>query len=34
MFSGVPGEPLPVNSEEDIFEYIGMKFKKPTERNS
>ena len=29
----VPGEPLPISSEEDVFDYIGMKFKKPTERN-
>ncbi|XP_006824912.1 DNA polymerase beta-like [Saccoglossus kowalevskii] len=31
--TGIPGEPLPVESEEDIFDYIGMKFKKPSERN-
>lgn len=29
----IPGEPLPVSSEEDIFDYIGMKYKKPSERN-
>lgn len=28
-----PGEPLPVNSEEDIFEYIGYPYKSPEERN-
>lgn len=31
--TGVPGEPLPVTSEEDIFDYIGMDYKKPSERN-
>lgn len=31
--TGTPGEPLPVSSEEDIFDYLGMKFKKPDERN-
>lgn len=31
--TGVPGEPLPVTSEEDVFEYIDMKYKKPSERN-
>ncbi|XP_005100296.1 DNA polymerase beta [Aplysia californica] len=30
--TGVPGEPLPVESEEDIFDYIGMKYKEPKER--
>ncbi|XP_045211629.2 DNA polymerase beta-like [Mercenaria mercenaria] len=32
--TGVPGEPLPVTSEEDIFDYLDMAFKKPSERNS
>ncbi|KAK7111393.1 hypothetical protein V1264_011031 [Littorina saxatilis] len=31
--TGVPGEPLPVTSEEDIFDYIDMKYKKPSERS-
>lgn len=31
--TGIPGEPLPVSSEEDIFDYIGMKYKAPSERN-
>ncbi|KAK6187459.1 hypothetical protein SNE40_005484 [Patella caerulea] len=31
--TGTPGEPLPVSSEEDIFDYIDYKFKKPSERN-
>lgn len=31
---GVPGEPLPVSSEEDIFDYLDMAYKKPAERNS
>ncbi|CAI9723488.1 DNA polymerase beta-like [Octopus vulgaris] len=31
--TGIPGESLPVTSEEDIFDYIGMRFKKPSERN-
>ncbi|KAK7506743.1 hypothetical protein BaRGS_00002218 [Batillaria attramentaria] len=32
--TGVPGEPLPVTSEEDIFDYIGMDYKKPSERSA
>ncbi|KAH3866823.1 DNA polymerase beta-like isoform X2 [Dreissena polymorpha] len=32
--TGVPGEPLPVTCEEDIFDYIDMEYKKPAERNS
>ncbi|KAL3876062.1 hypothetical protein ACJMK2_033946 [Sinanodonta woodiana] len=32
--TGIPGEPLPVTSEEDIFDYIGMPFKKPSERTA
>ncbi|KAL1139849.1 hypothetical protein AAG570_006826 [Ranatra chinensis] len=31
--TGVPGEPLPVSSEEDIFDYINYPYKTPTERN-
>ncbi|ELU13471.1 hypothetical protein CAPTEDRAFT_183536 [Capitella teleta] len=31
--TGIPGEALPVSSEEDVFDYVGMKFKKPSERN-
>ncbi|XP_052770834.1 DNA polymerase beta-like [Mya arenaria] len=31
--TGVPGEPLPVTCEEDIFDYLDMPFKKPSERN-
>ena len=34
VFTGVPGEALPVTSEEDIFDYIGMDFKKPSERSA
>ena len=30
---GVPGEPIPVSSEQEIFEIIGMDYKEPTERN-
>ena len=29
----VPLEPLPVLSEEDIFDYIGYEYKPPSERN-
>ena len=29
----VPQEPLPVSSEEDIFDYLGMEFKQPYERS-
>lgn len=32
--TGVPGEPLPVTSEEDIFDYLDMVYKKPSERNA
>ena len=32
-FLGVPGEPIPVSSEEEIFEIIGMEYKQPHERN-
>lgn len=32
--TGVPGEPLPVTSEEDIFDYLEMEYKKPSERNA
>ena len=29
----VPQEPLPISSEEDIFDYLGMEFKQPYERS-
>ncbi|BFZ02609.1 hypothetical protein BsWGS_05648 [Bradybaena similaris] len=32
--TGVPGEPLPVTSEEDVFEYIGKKYVEPAKRNA
>ncbi|CAL1543179.1 unnamed protein product [Lymnaea stagnalis] len=32
--TGVPGEPLPVTCEEDIFDYIGMKYREPNERTA
>lgn len=31
--TGVPGEPIPVTSEEEIFELIDMDYKQPHERN-
>lgn len=31
--TGIPGSPLQVSSEEDIFKYLGMEYKKPEERN-
>jgi len=31
--NGVIGGPLPVNSENDIFDYLGMKYKEPKDRN-
>lgn len=31
--TGIPGEPLPVSCEEDIFDYIDMKFIPPCERS-
>ena len=30
---GVPGEPIPVESEEDIFDVINYPYKKPEERS-
>ena len=33
LISGVPGEPIPVSSEEEIFEIIDFPYKKPEERN-
>ncbi|CAH1795220.1 unnamed protein product [Owenia fusiformis] len=31
--TGVAGEPLPVSSEKDVFDYVDMKYKEPNERN-
>ncbi|XP_041988099.1 DNA polymerase beta-like isoform X2 [Aricia agestis] len=31
--TGMPGEPIPIESEEDIFDYIDYPYKKPEERN-
>ena len=31
--AGVPGEPMPVESEEDIFDIINYPHKKPEERS-
>lgn len=31
---GTPGEPVPVNSEKDIFDYIEYPYKRPEERNT
>lgn len=31
--TGIAGEPLPVESEEDVFDYIDMAYKKPEERS-
>ncbi|XP_073949300.1 DNA polymerase beta-like [Choristoneura fumiferana] len=31
--TGIPGEPVPVSSEEEIFDYIDYPYKKPEERN-
>ncbi|EDO36295.1 predicted protein [Nematostella vectensis] len=31
--TGVPGEPLPVSSEQDVFDIIGMEYKPPEQRN-
>ncbi|XP_013142721.1 PREDICTED: DNA polymerase beta-like isoform X1 [Papilio polytes] len=31
--TGVPGEPVPITCEEDIFDYIEYPYKKPEERN-
>ncbi|KAG2469017.1 DPOLB polymerase, partial [Polypterus senegalus] len=31
--TGVPGEPLPVDSEKDIFDYIEWKYREPKDRS-
>ena len=31
--TGVPGEPIPVESEEEIFDILDYTYKKPEERN-
>ncbi|CAH2245855.1 jg8528 [Pararge aegeria aegeria] len=31
--TGVPGEPVPITSEEDVFDYIDYPYKQPEERN-
>ena len=33
VVSGVPGESIPVESEEDVFEVLDYPYKKPSERN-
>ena len=30
---GQPEAPLPISSEEDIFDYISFEYKRPEERN-
>lgn len=30
---GIPGEPVEITSEEDIFDYLDYPYKKPEERN-
>lgn len=31
--SGAKGEPVEINSEEDVFDYLGMQYKPPNQRN-
>eukprot|EP01116_Phalansterium_solitarium_P015557 TRINITY_DN3444_c0_g1_i1.p1 TRINITY_DN3444_c0_g1~~TRINITY_DN3444_c0_g1_i1.p1 ORF type:complete len:398 (-),score=118.14 TRINITY_DN3444_c0_g1_i1:77-1270(-) len=31
--TGIKGDPLPVNSEEDVFDYLNIPYKPPSERN-
>lgn len=31
--SGIPGEPVEISSEEDIFDYIDYPYRKPEDRN-
>ncbi|CAF0917211.1 unnamed protein product [Didymodactylos carnosus] len=31
--TGVPGNPIPITCEEDIFDYLGMDYKEPKDRN-
>ena len=33
LCAGIPGEPLLVTSEQDVFDYVGMDYKEPHERN-
>ena len=33
LLKGTPGEPLPVESEKDIFDIIDMAYRKPSDRN-
>ena len=32
-WTGVPGEPVPVSDEKDVFDWLGMKYQAPPERN-
>ena len=32
-WTGVPGEPVPVVEEKDVFDWLGMKYQAPPERN-
>jgi len=32
-WTGVPGEPVPVQTEKDVFEWLGMPYQAPPERN-
>lgn len=31
--TGIPGKPISISSEKDIFDYLEMEYKKPEERN-
>jgi DNA polymerase/3'-5' exonuclease PolX len=31
--NGLPGKPLQISSEEDIFKQLGMEYKEPRERH-
>ena len=33
LLAGVAGEPLPVDSEKDIFDYIQWKYREPKDRS-
>lgn len=33
IFKGVPGEPVEIHSEREIFDYLDYPYKEPNERN-
>lgn len=33
FFLGIPGEPVEINSEQEIFDYLDYPYREPNERN-